>query len=229
MARSQEIADRVDIQLGDRKLYPVFRPPNQQTDTEYLKDLCHQRMHERYGDELTERHWKRLEYELSVIESKGYASYFLIVWDFVEFARRNGIPCGARGSACGAIVAYLLRLGDVCPLKYDLLFERFLDPSRTEPPDIDIDFCRDRRQMVIDYTKQKYGERNVAQIGTFGTLKAKNAIRDVGRALNVPLSRVNELAKMVPDTLNIRLETRTDGKCGSQSRPTTPIPSRMKC
>ncbi len=164
-------------------------------------------MHERYGDELTEGHWKRLEYELSVIESKGYASYFLIVWDFVEFSRRNGIPCGARGSACGAIVAYLLRLGDVCPLKYDLLFERFLDPSRTEPPDIDIDFCRDRRQMVIDYTKQKYGERNVAQIGTFGTLKAKNAIRDVARALNVPIARVNELAKMVPDTLNIKLET----------------------
>lgn len=203
--RSQEIADRVDIQLGDRKLYPVFRPPNQQSDIDYLKDLCHQRMHERYGNELTEAHWQRLNYELSVIESKGYASYFLIVWDFVEFARRNGIPCGARGSACGAIVAYLLRLGDVCPLKYDLLFERFLDPSRAEPPDIDIDFCRDRRQMVIDYTKQKYGARNVAQIGTYGTLKARNAIRDVGRALNVPLTRVNELAGMVPDTLNIRL------------------------
>ena len=206
VARSQEIADRVDIQLGDRKLYPVFRPPENKTDTEYLEELCNQRMQERYGDELTERHWKRLEYELSVINSKGYASYFLIVWDFVEFARRNGIPCGARGSACGAIVAYLLRLGDVCPLKYDLLFERFLDPSRTEPPDIDMDFCRDRRQMVIDYTKQKYGERNVAQIGTYGTLKAKNAIRDVGRVLNVPLSRVNDLAKMVPDTLNIKLK-----------------------
>ncbi len=206
VARSQEIADRVDIQLGERKLYPVFRPPNQQTDIQYLKDLCNERMLERYGDELTEGHWKRLAYELSVIESKGYASYFLIVWDFVEFARRNGIPCGARGSACGAIVAYLLRLGDVCPLKYDLLFERFLDPSRTEPPDIDIDFCRDRRQMVIDYTKQKYGARNVAQIGTYGTLKAKNAIRDVARALNVPIGRVNELAKMVPDTLNIKLK-----------------------
>ncbi|MBL8812434.1 MAG: DNA polymerase III subunit alpha [Planctomycetaceae bacterium] len=210
VARSQEIADRVDIQLGDRKLYPVFRPPDQKTDIQYLKDLCQERMHERYGDELTPQHWKRLEYELSVIESKGYASYFLIVWDFVEFARRNGIPCGARGSACGAIVAYLLRLGDVCPLKYDLLFERFLDPSRNEPPDIDIDFCRDRRQMVIDYTKQKYGERNVAQIGTYGTLKAKNAIRDVGRALNVPLARVNELAKMVPDTLNIKLKDAID-------------------
>jgi DNA polymerase-3 subunit alpha len=207
VARSQEIADRVDIQLDDRKLYPVFRPPENKTDIEYLRELCNARMHERYGDELTDAHWKRLEYELSVIESKGYASYFLIVWDFVEFSRRHDIPCGARGSACGAIVAYLLRLGDVCPLKYDLLFERFLDPSRNEPPDIDIDFCRDRRQMVIDYTKQKYGERNVSQIGTFGTLKAKNAIRDVGRALNVPLSRVNELAKMVPDTLNIKLKT----------------------
>ena len=205
VARSQEIADRVDIELHDRKLYPVFRPPENKTDVDYLKELCHQRMHERYGDELTEAHWKRLEYELSVIESKGYASYFLIVWDFVEFARRNEIPCGARGSACGAIVAFLLRLGDVCPLKYDLLFERFLDPSRNEPPDIDIDFCRDRRQMVIDYTKEKYGEMNVAQIGTYGTLKAKNAIRDVGRALNVPLPRVNELAKMVPDELNIKL------------------------
>ncbi|MFN9718436.1 MAG: DNA polymerase III subunit alpha [Planctomycetota bacterium] len=206
VARSQEIANRVDIQLGDRKLYPVFRPPNQKTDIQYLRDLCWYRMFERFGAELTDGHWTRLEYELSVIESKGYASYFLIVWDFVEFARRNGIPCGARGSACGAIVAYLLRLGDVCPLKYDLLFERFLDPSRTEPPDIDIDFCRDRRQMVIDYTKQKYGARNVAQIGTYGTLKAKNAIRDVARALDVPIGRVNELAKMVPDTLNIKLK-----------------------
>lgn len=206
VARSQEIAERIDIQLEDRKLYPVFRPPDDKTDIDYLRDLCHERMHERYGEQLTDEHWKRLEYELSVIESKGYASYFLIVWDFVEFSRRHGIPCGARGSACGAIVAYLLRLGDVCPLKYDLLFERFLDPSRNEPPDIDIDFCRDRRQMVIDYTKEKYGERNVAQIGTYGTLKAKNAIRDVGRALDVPLSRVNELAGMVPDTVGVKLK-----------------------
>ncbi|MEQ9410465.1 MAG: DNA polymerase III subunit alpha [Fuerstiella sp.] len=206
VARSQEIADRVDIELHDRKLYPVFRPPEGKSDIDYLRDLCNERMYERYGDELTDAHWDRLKYELSVIEDKGYASYFLIVWDFVEFARRHDIPCGARGSACGAIVAFLLRLGDVCPLKYDLLFERFLDPSRNEPPDIDIDFCRDRRQMVIDYTKETYGEMNVAQIGTYGTLKAKNAIRDVGRALNVPLPRVNELAKMIPDELNIKLK-----------------------
>jgi DNA polymerase-3 subunit alpha len=124
----------------------------------------------------------------------------------VRFAAENEIPCQARGSACGSVVAYLLGLSNVCPLKYDLLFERFLDPSRTEPPDIDIDFCRDRRQLVIDYTKQKYGAANVAQIGTFGTLKAKAAIRDVSRALSIPLTRVNEIAKMVPDTLNIRLQ-----------------------
>ena len=124
------------------------------------------------------------------IEKMGYASYFLIVWDFVRFAAENEIPCQARGSACGSLVAYLLGLSNVCPLKYDLLFERFLDPSRTEPPDIDIDFCRDRRQLVIDYTKQKYGAANVAQIGTFGTLKAKAAIRDVSRALSIPLARV---------------------------------------
>ncbi len=206
VSMSQEIADRVDIEMHDRKLYPVYRPPEGKKDIDFLRDLCNERMYERYADELTDAHWARLKYELSVIEDKGYASYFLIVWDFVEFARRNEIPCGARGSACGAIVAFLLRLGDVCPLKYDLLFERFLDPSRNEPPDIDIDFCRDRRQMVIDYTKETYGEMNVAQIGTYGTLKAKNAIRDVGRALNVPLPRVNELAKMIPDELNIKLK-----------------------
>ncbi|MDA1016637.1 MAG: DNA polymerase III subunit alpha [Planctomycetota bacterium] len=206
VARSQEIADRVDIQLEERKLYPVFKPPEGKTDIEYLKELCDTRMHERYGEELTESHWERLKYELKIIEEKGYASYFLIVWDFVRFAKEEGIPCMARGSACGAIVAFLLDMSDVCPLKYDLLFERFLDPSRNEPPDIDIDFCRDRRQRVIDYTKATYGEKNVAQIGTYGTLKAKAAIRDVGRALSVPLPRVDEIAKMIPDTLNIKLE-----------------------
>ena len=206
VARSAEIADRVDIQLEDRKLYPVFRPPENKTDLDYLRELCNKYMIERYGDSVTDAHYERLEYELGVIKDKGYASYFLIVWDFVRFAKEEGIPCGARGSACGAITAYLLGMSDVCPLKYDLLFERFLDPSRNEPPDIDIDFCRDGRQKVIDYTKQKYGEKNVAQIGTYGTLKAKAAIRDVGRALDVPLPRVNEIAKMIPDTLGIKLK-----------------------
>jgi len=207
VARTQEIADRVDIDLDlDAKHYPVFTPPGEKTDTEFLRELCEERLIKRYGDEISDVHRERLKYELDVIERMGYASYFLIVWDFVRFAEENGIPCQARGSACGAIVAYLLRLSNVCPLKYDLLFERFLDPSRNEPPDIDIDFCRDRRQLVIDYTKQKYGEANVAQIGTFGTLKAKAAIRDVSRALSIPLSRVDEICKMIPETLNIKLK-----------------------
>src|SRR5947208_2812753 len=128
----------------------------------------------------------------------GFASYFLIVWDFVRFAREAGIPCSARGSGCGAIVSYVLYLSHVCPLEYDLLFERFLDPNRNEAPDIDIDFCQDRRELVIEYVKRKYGDTSVAQIGTFGTLAAKAALKDVGRVLNVPLERVNFLCKLVP-------------------------------
>jgi DNA polymerase III subunit alpha len=210
VAITQEIANRVDIDLDlSTRHFPVFTPPPGKTDTQYLRELCEERLSTRY-DDVTAEHRDRLEYELGVIEKMGYASYFLIVWDFVRFAAENEIPCQARGSACGSVVAYLLGLSNVCPLKYDLLFERFLDPSRTEPPDIDIDFCRDRRQLVIDYTKQKYGEANVAQIGTFGTLKAKAAIRDVSRALSIPLVRVNEIAKMVPDTLNIRLQDALD-------------------
>ncbi|MAG92948.1 MAG: DNA polymerase III subunit alpha [Planctomycetaceae bacterium] len=207
VARSQEIADRIDIDLDlNAKHYPVFSPPRGLTDTEYLRELCSECMLARYGNEATQAHWDRLDMELKVIEKMGYSSYFLIVHDFVVFAEENHIPCQARGSACGAIVAFLLGFGNVCPLKYDLLFERFLDESRTEPPDIDIDFCRDRRQMVIDYTKAKYGEDCVAQIGTFGTLKAKAAIRDVGRVLGVPLPRVDEICKSVPEQLGIKIK-----------------------
>ncbi|MGE3316946.1 MAG: DNA polymerase III subunit alpha [Planctomycetaceae bacterium] len=207
VARTQELANRVDIQLDlSVRHFPVFTSPDNKSDSQYLRELCLEALPVRYGDELTQAHRDRLDFELNVIEKMGFSSYFLIVWDFVRFAEENGIPCQARGSACGAIVAYLLKLSNVCPLKYDLLFERFLDPSRTEPPDIDIDFCRDRRQLVIDYTKEKYGEANVAQIGTFGTLKAKAAIRDVSRALSVPLPRVDEICRMVPDTLNIKLK-----------------------
>lgn len=206
--RSQEIADRIDIDLDLKsRHYPVFQPPENKRDIDYLRDLCYEGMVFRYGEEgITDAHRERMNFELSVIEKMGYASYFLIVWDFVRFAVEQGIPCSARGSACGALVAYVLRLSHVCPLEYDLLFERFLDPSRTEPPDIDIDFCRDRRQAVIDYTKQKYGSSNVSQIGTFGTLKAKAAIRDVARVLSVPPKDVDVIAKMVPETLNITLD-----------------------
>lgn len=207
VARTQEIADRVDIQLEKKRYFPVFHCPDGLSDAEYLRKLCEDGLVWRYGaDGITDEIRQRLERELSVIQKMGYASYFLIVWDFVRFARERGIPASARGSACGALVAYVLGMSHVCPLKYDLLFERFLDENRTEPPDIDIDFCRDRRQEVIDYTKQKYGEANVSQIGTFGTLKARAAIRDVGRALSVPLPRVDAIAKMVPEELNIELK-----------------------
>src|SRR5690606_12498193 len=138
-----------------------------------------------------------------VINKLGFASYFLIVWDFVNFSLSNNIPCGARGSACGALVSYLLGFSNVDPLEYDLLFERFLDPSRAEAPDIDIDFCQLRREEVIEYVRQKYGAENVAQIITFGTMAARAVIRDVGRALEVPLPRVDQIAKMVPQVLKI--------------------------
>src|SRR5207253_9986901 len=128
----------------------------------------------------------------------GFASYFLIVWDFVRFAVENNIPCSARGSACGAVVSYVLKLSHVDPLEYDLLFERFLDPNRSEAPDIDIDFCQDRREEVTQYVKQRYGEMSVAQIATFGTMAARAALKDVGRVLDVPLERVNFMCKLVP-------------------------------
>lgn len=207
VARSQEIADRVDINLDlTTRHFPVFTPPEGKDDVTYLREICDAALIERYGVNPDPVYQERLDFELGVIKRMGYSSYFLIVWDFARFAQEKGIPCTARGSACGAIVAYLLGLSDVCPIKYDLLFERFLDPSRSEAPDIDIDFCRDRRELVIQYVKDKYGSPNVAQIGTFGTLKAKAAIRDVARALSVPLKRADEIAKMVPDTLNIKLK-----------------------
>jgi DNA polymerase-3 subunit alpha len=207
VARSQEIANRVDIELDLKtRHFPVFAPPPPKTDVQYLREVALEGLQWRYGDEPGQVYRDRLDFELGVIERMGYASYFLIVWDFARFARDQNIPCTARGSACGAIVSYVLGISDVCPIEYDLLFERFLDPSRTEAPDIDMDFCRDRRELVLNYVKDKYGHANVAQIGTFGTLKAKQAVRDVARALSVPLKRADEIAKMVPETLNIKLE-----------------------
>jgi len=206
VARSQEIADRVEIDLDLKKRhFPVFAPPAGQTDADFLRAKCLEGLQWRYGENPSTEVLERLEYELSVINRMGFASYFLIVWDFARFARENRIPAMARGSACGAIVAYLLGLSNVCPLKYDLLFERFLDPNRAEAPDIDIDFCRDRRELVLNYVKEKYGEANVAQIGTFGTLGAKAVIRDVARALAVPLDRADEVAKFVPTGPNVDL------------------------
>src|SRR5262245_45145754 len=196
---SQEIADgvHIDIEFGKRH-FPVFTPPECKKPENYLRELCERGMRERYGPDPNPAVHARLEHELGIICRMGFASYFLIVWDFVRFARESGIPASARGSACGALVSYVLYLSHVDPLEYDLLFERFLDPTRSEAPDIDIDFCQDRRELVIDYVRRRYGEQSVAQIGTFGTLAAKAALKDVGRALDIPLDRVNFMCKLVP-------------------------------
>jgi len=205
--RSQEIADSVHIDLDFKaRHFPVFSPPVGKTPEQYLRELCYQGMTERYGENPAANVIARLDHELGVICRMGFASYFLIVGDFVRFAVDNNIPCSARGSGCGAVVSYVLKLSHVDPLEYDLLFERFLDPNRAEAPDIDIDFCQNRREEVIAYVKKKYGEESVAQIATFGTLAARAAIKDVGRVLDVPLERVNQLTGMIPTTLHITID-----------------------
>jgi DNA polymerase III subunit alpha len=209
--RSQEIADSVDIQLDFKKRhFPTFVPPKKKKPEEYLKELCLEGVKLRYGAKPAPEVMARLEHELGIICKMGFASYFLIVWDFVRFAIEKGIPCSARGSGCGAIVSYVLRLSHVDPLLYDLLFERFLDPNRSEAPDIDIDFCQDRRELVIDYVKQTYGEQSVAQIATFGTMAAKAAIKDVGRVLDIPLERVNFMTKWVSSKLGTTIQDTLD-------------------
>ncbi|MBB3204638.1 DNA polymerase-3 subunit alpha [Rhodopirellula rubra] len=219
VARSQEIANTVDIEIEFNKyFFPSFPCPDEKTPLQYLRDLCEQGLMERYeGDDerivdgkLSEEVMARLDRELDVIEKLGYPTYFLIVWDFVNHARDIGISATARGSGVGAIVCYALYMSHVCPLRYDLLFERFLDESRTEPPDIDIDFEKERRIEVIDYVKERYGSEMVCQIGTFGTLAAKAAIKDTGRALGIPLSRVNQITEMVPDELKITISKALD-------------------
>jgi DNA polymerase-3 subunit alpha len=205
--RSQEIADGVDIQLDLKaRHFPVFTLPGGKQPDDYLRELCEQGLQERYGATPPPAARERLEHELNVICAMGYSGYFLIVNDFVRFAVEQGIPCSARGSACASLVSYVLKLSHVDPLEYDLLFERFLDPNRSEAPDIDIDFCQDRREEVLAYVKGKYGEASVAQIVTFGTMAARAAIKDVGRVLDVPLDRVTGLTNLVPKTLGITLD-----------------------
>lgn len=206
-----KIAERCDVTFtfGEYHL-PEFIPPEGKTNSQYLRELCHEGLKARYN-EITPDLYERLEYELEVIESMGYVEYFLIVWDFINYAKENGIAVGpGRGSAAGSIVAYSLRITDIDPIKNSLIFERFLNPERVSMPDIDIDFCIERRGEVIDYVVEKYGKENVSQIITFGTMKAKAAIRDVGRALNLSYAEADRIAKAVPTgqkiTLNDALE-----------------------
>jgi DNA polymerase-3 subunit alpha len=196
----------LEFKLGEI-LLPKYTPDDGSSPSEFLKRLAKKGLREKFGPEPEEKYTERLGHELSVIEKMGYESYFLIVWDFVNFAKQKGIPVGpGRGSAAGSLVSYALGITEIDPLKYNLLFERFLNPERISMPDIDVDFCKDRRADVIEYVSEKYGHDHVAQIITFGTMAAKAAIRDVGRALDFPYQEVDRIAKLVPNTLNIKIE-----------------------
>ncbi|MFA5251273.1 MAG: DNA polymerase III subunit alpha [Phycisphaerae bacterium] len=198
------IAERCNVELDLKTRHaPRFNPPDGTTAEKFLTKLCYESAERIYG-QITEKIKERLDRELNVIESKGFASYFLIVWDFCNFAHENNIPVGARGSGVGTLVGYCLGLCDVDPIRYDLLFERFMDPQRNELPDIDIDICQVGRGKIIDYVRHKYG--HVAQIITFGTMKARAVIRDICRVLGVPLSEADMLAKLVPDSLGMTLD-----------------------
>ena len=212
---TQRIADRcnVDIEFGVTKL-PKFDVPEGYDSFSYLNKLCYDGLVERYGEDENapagntgQTLKERLDYELNVIRTMGYVDYFLIVWDFINYARMNGIMVGpGRGSAAGSIVSYCLKITNIDPIKYNLLFERFLNPERVSMPDIDIDFCFERRQEVIDYVGRKYGSEKVVQIVTFGTLAAKGVIRDVGRVMDLPYAYVDSLAKLIPNELNITID-----------------------
>ena len=215
---TQRIADRchVEIEFGVTKL-PKFEVPEGYDSWTYLNKLCSDGLAERYGDEHApagstgQTLRERLDYELNVIRTMGYVDYFLIVWDFINYAKEHGIPVGpGRGSAAGSIVAYCLKITNIDPIRYQLLFERFLNPERVSMPDIDVDFCFERRQEVIDYVGRKYGADKVVQIVTFGTMAARGVIRDVGRVMDMPYAFVDSIAKMIPNELNITIDKALD-------------------
>ncbi|MCX5649317.1 MAG: DNA polymerase III subunit alpha, partial [Planctomycetota bacterium] len=206
LANTVEVAGRCNLGLPfGRHHAPVYPVPAGETPESMLRRLCEEGLERRYG-KATKTIRDQLEHELAIIQAKGFSSYFLIVWDFVRYAHDRGIPCAARGSGVGCLVAYLLGLSSVDPLRYGLLFERFMDPSRNEMPDLDIDICQDGRQEVIRYVHEKYGQENVAQIITFGTMAARAAVRDVGRVLDMPLVEVDRIAKLIPAQLHMTLE-----------------------
>lgn len=208
LENTQKIADRchVEIEFGNTKL-PHFDVPEGYTTWTYLNKLCYDGLKEKYPKEQAEELRPRLEYELSVIKEMGYIEYFLIVWDYINFARTHGIPVGpGRGSAAGSLVSYTTGITNIEPVRYGLIFERFLNPERVSMPDIDVDFCYNRRQKVIDYVIQKYGKDCVTQIVTFGTLAARGVIRDVGRVMDLPYAYVDNIAKSIPNELGITIE-----------------------
>ena len=207
LENTQKIADRchVEIEFGVTKL-PKYDVPDGYTSWEYLQKLCYEGLEKRYGDP-SEELKDRLSYELETIHQMGYVDYFLIVWDFIKYAKDHGISVGpGRGSAAGSIVSYCLEITTIDPIRYHWLFERFLNPERVSMPDIDVDFCYERRQEVIDYVTRKYGKDCVAQIVTFGTLAARGVIRDVGRVMDLPYAYVDSISKMIPQELGITID-----------------------
>jgi DNA polymerase III subunit alpha len=208
------IGERCNLELEfNKSKYPEYPVPEGKTREGYLRELCYRGLHDRYGARSTEdpELIKRLDSELDVLDATGFVSYLLIVWDFIHFAKGRGIPVGpGRGSAAGSMVAYVLGITDIDPLQYGLIFERFLNPDRVSPPDIDVDFCESRRGEVLEYVRQKYGERRVAQIITFGKLKAKSVVRDVGRVMGLSYREADRIAKMIPNELNITLDAAID-------------------
>ncbi len=206
--RTLEIAGRCDVTLDfDTQHMPVFTPDSGEDPSKYLRRISWEGVLQRYGSSPSDQVKERFEFELDMLIRLGYASYYLIVWDFIKHARSIGIPVGpGRGSGAGSLVAYSLRITDLDPLKYGLLFERFLNPDRVSPPDFDIDICQERRGEVIEYVRNKYGRDSVAQIITFGTMGARAAIRDSGRVLEVPLPETDKIAKLIPETVGITIE-----------------------
>ena len=202
-----KIAEKCNLEIDFRQAHlPEFQVPSEHNITSYLREICFTGLRKRFA-EVTEELEERLDYELSVIKSMGFEPYFLIVWDFVKYAKEQGIMVGpGRGSAAGSLVAYCLNITNINPMTYGLLFERFLNPERISMPDFDIDFCYERRSEVIDYVTEKYGKDKVAQIITFGTMAARAAVRDVGRALGIPYARVDTIAKMIPWEPNITIK-----------------------
>ncbi len=206
LKNTADIADRCNVELDfDTVHLPEFKIPQGYTKSGYFRKICQKGLAERYGN-ITEELQERLDYEIGVIEQMGYVDYFLIVWDFIKYARDNKIMVGpGRGSAAGSLVAYSMKITNIDPIEYSLIFERFLNPERVSMPDIDVDFCYERREEVIDYVRSKYGKEKVAQIITFGTMAARGSLRDVGRALNLSYGEVDFIAKKVPMSLGMTI------------------------
>jgi DNA polymerase III subunit alpha len=231
IANTLHVGERchLDLEFG-RSKYPEYPAPAGKTREGYLRELCYEGLRARYGERATSdpELTRRLEYELGVLETTGFVSYLLIVWDFIHFAKGKSIPVGpGRGSAAGSIVAFVLGITDIDPLQFGLIFERFLNPDRVSPPDIDVDFCEARRGEVLEYVRQKYGERRVAQIITFGKLKAKSVVRDVGRVLGWSYRDADRIARMIPNELNITLDSAVEKNAELKRAVATEAPTRQ--